>query len=74
MSMTPPSISSCPNCQNDLFVRFEHVITGTRFTRLFYCGACDCEWNELQPVQAPKPKLPTKPYAKPKPDRRRQRR
>jgi hypothetical protein len=68
------NLKSCPKCSDALNIRFEHVIKGTRFSRLYYCGSCHYEWDELQTVATTNPKAAAKPYAKRKPDRRRERR
>jgi hypothetical protein len=35
----------CPRCNDNLFVRTEHIISGRRVMQAFYCGRCIHEWQ-----------------------------
>jgi hypothetical protein len=34
----------CPRCQHAGLVRYENIIRGTKFSKLYYCGGCAYEW------------------------------
>jgi hypothetical protein len=38
-------IPACPQCQDNMFVRHEQVISGRRVSRAYYCGRCHREWR-----------------------------
>ncbi len=44
----------CPRCDQIGFVRLEHVITGTKASRAYFCGKCEHEWQTLDhPADTP---------------------
>jgi len=53
-----PQNTACEGCQRVGFVRLERIITGTKVTLAYFCGACDHAWQVVvpeprQPVRAP---------------------
>jgi len=44
-----PQNTACERCQRIGFVRLEHIITGTKVTLAYYCGACDHSWQMVVP-------------------------
>jgi hypothetical protein len=40
-----PQTLPCERCQRVGLVRIERIITGTRVTLSYYCGACDSSWQ-----------------------------
>jgi predicted RNA-binding Zn-ribbon protein involved in translation (DUF1610 family) len=37
----------CPKCDQAGFVRMEHVITGVKASKAYFCGKCEYEWHVL---------------------------
>ena len=44
-----PQNMSCERCQRVGLVREERIITGTKLTLAYYCGACDHAWQSVMP-------------------------
>ena len=47
-----PQHTPCERCQRVGLVRLERIITGTKVTLSYYCGACDHRWQ----VDTPDPR------------------
>jgi hypothetical protein len=44
-----PQHTPCERCQRVGLVRLERIITGTKVTLSYYCGACDHMWQVATP-------------------------
>jgi transposase-like protein len=42
----------CPDCQRSELIRVEHIVTGTRLSRAYFCGYCGHEWLIEQALPA----------------------
>jgi hypothetical protein len=38
-------IPNCSQCEDNMFVRHEQIISGRRVSRAYYCGRCHREWR-----------------------------
>jgi hypothetical protein len=48
-----PDTVVCAKCGRTGWVRFERIIRGADYQRLYYCGACDHTWSVPEAAKAP---------------------
>ena len=48
----PTRLPLCPQCQSNLYVRVEWILSGRRVSREYYCGRCHQEWRVEETVAA----------------------
>ena len=41
----PTPLPLCPQCQSNLYVRVERILSGRRVSSAYYCGRCHHEWH-----------------------------
>ena len=61
-----PQNTPCERCQRVGLVRLERIITGTKVTLSYYCGACDHSWQ----MDVPDPGQPIRASLRAQKDRR----
>src|SRR5262245_17585884 len=45
----PTRLPPCDTCQDNLYVREERILTGSRVSAAYYCGRCNHEWQVENP-------------------------
>jgi hypothetical protein len=61
-----PHQNPCPVCHELNLVRFERIIKGADVSRVFFCGACEHEWQVYDPGAPTPPIAPQPPLRKPR--------